>query len=149
MPFFVACLLLRELSKKSGAARRKHHGMHQAATTQRMSSKLLKESKKKLVAREKAEETERKIPGPVKADTAEPDDEDQEDGIDQSFDDGWLVPETRIMRRTAKLMRGARTNSVERLENDDLEHVSAGRPFVKTGRLILPRPFGRRLIEDR
>ncbi|CAM9241608.1 unnamed protein product, partial [Hapterophycus canaliculatus] len=41
------------------------------------------------------------------------------------------------------------TKSVENLENDDLNHLSAQRPFIKSGGLRCPSPFGRKLIEDR
>lgn len=58
------------------------------------------------------------------------------------------MPETRLTRRKAKAMRGVRSKSVDRLEIDDLEHFSEQRLYVRARR-ILPRPFGRKLIEDR
>lgn len=123
--------------------------MYYAATTQKIGHKLVKETKKKMVAREKAEEAERKAAGDNIAKAAQHDDEDSDGAIDPTLEDGWLVPETRVMRRKAVRMRGARSNSVERLEDDDLNHISAERPYFKSGKYMIPHPFGRKLIEDR
>lgn len=81
--------------------------------------------------------------------STDPDDEDSDDGTTFMVGEGWLVPETRETRRKALNMRGARSNSVERLEDDDLHHISAKRAYKKSGRYLIPRPCGRRLIEDR
>lgn len=46
-----------------GATRRKEHAKELAVTTKRISHKLVRETKKKIVAREKAEDAERKAAG--------------------------------------------------------------------------------------
>ncbi|CAB1110696.1 unnamed protein product [Ectocarpus sp. CCAP 1310/34] len=103
-----------------------------------------------MVAREKAEENERKLKQREKEMKGpDEDDEESEDRIDPTAETAWLQPETRVARVKAKKMRGLRTNSVENLENDDLNHLSAQRKFVKTGFWRCPNPFGRKLIEDR
>lgn len=114
-----------------------------------MSEKLVKETKKKAIAREKAEESERKLAEQAKRDAPQHEDEESDDGVDPMAEIGWLEPETRVARRKAKQMRGLRTPSVEYLEYDDHNHVSAQRPFVKGGGRRCPNPFGRKLIEDR
>lgn len=140
---------------RAGGARRQHLGMEQAANTKKMSHRLVKETRKKAIAREKADEAERKQVAAINNDGHHlaPEAGDDSDSDDEAFDptahDGWLVPETRIMRRKATKMRGASSKSVERLENDDLNHISAQRPYDRSGRYFVPRPFGRRLIEDR
>lgn len=126
--------------------------MEQAANTKKMSQRLVKETRKKTIAREKADEAERKVAAANNGHQLAPQGEDS-DSDDEAFDptahDGWLVPETRIMRRKAAQMRGMPSKSVERLDNDDRDHISAQRPYVRSGRYFVPRPFGRRLIEDR
>lgn len=114
-----------------------------------MSEKLVKETKKKAIAREKAEENERKLAEQTKGDAPQNEDGESDDGLDPMAENGWLQPETRVARRKAKQMQGLRTASVEYLKHDDLNHVSAQRPFVKGGGIRCPNPFGRKLIEDR
>lgn len=137
------------LSSRAGATRRKQNGLHQAAVTQKLSKQMVKETKKKAIAREKAEESARERAAKDQANVPNNDDDESDDALDPTIDSGWLEPETRIARKKAKQMRGLRTNSVEYLENDDLNHLSAQRPFVKSGGVRCPRPFGRKLIEDR
>lgn len=134
---------------RAGATRRKLNGDHQAAVTRTMSEKLVKETKKKAIAREKAEESERKLAEQAKRDAPQHEDEESDDGFDPTAENDWLQPETRVARRKAKQMRGLRTKSVEFLEHDDLNHLSAQRPFLKSGGIRCPNPFGRKLIEDR
>lgn len=110
---------------------------------------MVKETKKKAIAREKAEESARERAAREQANAPKNDDDESDDAFDPMVDNGWLEPETRIARRKAKQMRGLRTKSVENLENDDLNHLSADRPFVKPGGIRCPQPFGRKLIEDR
>lgn len=118
--------------------------------TRKLSKHIVKETRKKIIAREKAEESERKLKQREKEMKGpDEDDEESEDGIDPTAETAWLQPETRVARVKAKKMRGLRTNSVEFLENDDLNHLSAQRNFVKTGFWRCPNPFGRKLIEDR
>ncbi|CAM9338589.1 unnamed protein product [Ectocarpus fasciculatus] len=135
---------------KSGASRRKQNGLNQVVITHKLGKHIVKETRKKMIAREKAEESERKLKQREKEmKGADEDDEESEDGLDPTAETAWLQPETRVARVKAKKMRGLRTNSVENLENDDLNHLSAQRNFVKTGFLRCPNPFGRKLIEDR
>ena len=110
---------------------------------------MVKETKKKAIAREKAEESARERAAKEQANAPKNDDDESDDALDPTADNGWLEPETRIARRKAKQMCGLRTKSVENLENDDLNHLSAERTFVKTGGRRCPHPFGRKLIEDR
>lgn len=114
-----------------------------------MSGKLVKETKKKAIAREKAEESERKLAEGAKQGAPQREDEESDDEFDPTAENAWLQPETRVARRKAKQMRGLRTSSVEYLENDDLNHLSAQRHFFKSGGIRCPNPFGRKLIEDR
>lgn len=116
---------------------------------------MLNESRKKAIAREKIYEAELKStatdqPKPLQGggDSGD-DDKDSDDALDLDLQGVWLEPESRIMRRKAKQMRGVRSDSVVRLEYDDQHQVSAQRPYTKIGRQIIPHPFGRRLIEDR
>lgn len=140
--FFVWC--------RSGATRRKQNGLNQVVITRKLSKHIVKETRKKIIAREKAEESERKLKQREKEMNGhDEDDEESEDGLDPTAETAWLQPETRVARVKAKKMRGLRTNSVEILENDDLNHLSAQRNFVKTSFLRCPNPFGRKLIEDR
>ncbi|CAM9418027.1 unnamed protein product [Ectocarpus sp. 8 AP-2014] len=135
---------------KSGATRRKQNGLNQVVITRNLSKHIVKETRKKIIAREKAEESERKLKQREKEMKGpDEDDEENEDGFDPTAETAWLQPETRVARVKAKKMRGLRTNSVENLENDDLNHLSAQRNFVKTGFWRCPNPFGRKLIEDR
>lgn len=111
---------------------------------------MVKETKKKAIAREKAEEAAReRAAKDQKNNPKTGDDGESDDAFDPTLDDGWLQPETRAARRKAKQMRGLRTMSVENLEKDDLNHLSAERPFLKSGGIRCPHPFGRKLIEDR
>eukprot|EP00752_Nemacystus_decipiens_P006154 g5552.t1 len=110
---------------------------------------MVKVSRKKAIAREKAEESARERAAKEQADAPQNEDDESDEGLDPTVDKGWLEPETRIARKKAKQMRGLRTNSVEYLESDDLNHLSAERHFVKTGGIRCPHPFGRKLIEDR
>ncbi len=134
---------------RAGATRRKKNELQHAAVEGKISKKLAKDTKKAKIAREKAEESERIRAEKEKLNNPKHDDEESSDGYDETAEGGWLQPETRIARRKAKQMRGVRTLSVEYLENDDLNHLSAERPFLKTGGIRCPSPFGRRLIEDR
>lgn len=124
--------------------------MCQAEVVMKLSQKLVKETKKKTVAREKAEENERAAAGSTQAKSeAAADQEDYDDEPGPITAGGWLAPETRVTRRKARLMRGARSPSVEVLEADEIGHLSAARRYVKAGRFSCPHPFGRRLMEDR
>lgn len=134
---------------RAGATRRQNNGMYHAAVTSHMSHKLVKETKKRIIAREKAAESNRKAVGSNDPSSAPQDDPENDGGLEPTLVGRWLEPETRVMRRTAKHMQGVRSDSVERLENDDLHHISAQRPYFKSGSISCPRPFGRRLIEDR
>lgn len=115
----------------------------------KLSQKLVKETKKKTVAREKAEENERAAAASSQARLGTPDQDEFDDEPGPITAGGWLAPETRVMRRKARLMRGVRSTSVEVLEADEIGHISAGKRYVKAGRFSCPRPFGRRLVEDR
>lgn len=110
---------------------------------------MVKETKKKAIAREKAEESARERAAKDQANAPKNDDDESDDAFDPAVDNGWLQPETRVARKKAKQMRGLRTKSVENLENDDLNHISAERHFVKSGGIRCPHPCGRKLIEDR
>lgn len=134
---------------RAGATRRKQNGLYQATVTKRLSLQMVKETKKKAIAREKAEESARERAAKEQTNAPKSDDDESDDALDPIEDNGWLQPETRIARKKTKQMRGLRTKSVEYLENDDLNHLSAERPFVKTGGIRCPHPFGRKLIEDR
>ncbi|CAN0035691.1 unnamed protein product [Ectocarpus sp. 4 AP-2014] len=134
---------------KSGATRRKQNGLNQVVITHKLTKHIVKETRKKIIAREKAEQSERKLKRGKETKGPDEDDEESEDGIDPTAETAWLQPETRVARVKAKRMRGLRTNSVENLENDDLNHLSAQRTFAKTGLWRCPNPFGRKLIEDR
>lgn len=115
-----------------------------------MSKQMVKETRKKAIAREKAEESARERAAKDQANTPNQDDDESDEALDATVDNGgWLEPEARAARRKAKQMRGLRTPSVENLENDDLNHLSAERTFVKSGGMRCPNPFGRKLIEDR
>lgn len=115
-----------------------------------MGLKMAKETKKQAFSREKTEEAERIAIKDAQALSAQQDSEDSDNAIDLTVaSEGWLVPETKAMRRKAAQMRGNRSDSVERLEYDDLNQMSAQRPYVRSGRIRIPRPFGRKLIEDR
>ena len=134
---------------RTGAVRRKHIGMCRAEVVTKLSRKLVKETKKKTVAREKAEENERATAASVQERLKIPDQEEFDDEPGPITAGGWLAPETRVMRRKARLMRGVRSTSVEMLEADEIGHISAGKRYVKAGRFSCPHPFGRRLVEDR
>lgn len=123
--------------------------MGQAEVVMKLSQKLVKETKKKTVAREKAEEVERAAAASGQAKSSAPDEDDHDDETGPITAGGWLAPETRVMRRKARLMLGVRSLSVEVLEADEIGHISAGKRYVKAGRFSCPRPFGRRLMEDR
>lgn len=123
--------------------------MGQAEVVMKLSQKLVKETKKKTVAREKAEEVERAAAASGQARSRAPDEEDHDDEPGPITAGGWLAPETRVMRRKARLMLGVRSMSVEVLEADEIGHISAGKRYVKAGRFSCPHPFGRRLMEDR
>lgn len=138
------------MPSNAGATRRKQTELHQTTVMRRMSKQLVKETRKRMIAREKAEENERKLATKDKPKETRPDSEENDDDFDPVAENQpWLQPETRAARRKAKEMRGLRTNSVEILENDDLNHVSAQRSFLKSGGIRCPSPFGRKLIEDR
>ena len=123
--------------------------MCQAEVVMKLSQKLVKETKKKTIAREKAEESERAAATSGQARSRTPDQEDYDDDPGPITAGGWLEPETRAMRRKARLMRGARSTSVEVLEADEIDQIPAEKRYVKARRCSCPRPFGRRLMEDR
>lgn len=123
--------------------------MCQAELVMKLSQKLVKETKKKTIAREKVEEVERAAAGKAQAKSGLQDQEDYDDEPGPVTAGGWLAPETRVTRRKARLMRGARSPSVEVLETDEMGHISAAKRYVKAGRFSCPHPFGRRLMEDR
>lgn len=111
---------------------------------------MVKETRKKAIAREKAEESARERAAKDQPNVPNHDDDESDDTSGPMVDNGgWLQPETKTARRKATQMRGVRTKSVENLENDDLNHLSAERHFVKVGGMRCPHPFGRKLIEDR
>lgn len=123
--------------------------MCQAEVVMKLSQKLVKETKKKAIAREKAEEAQRAAAGNTQANSGSQDQEDYDDEPGPITAGGWLAPETRVTRRKARLMRGVRSPSVEILEADEIDHISAAKRYVKAGRFSCPHPFGRRLMEDR
>lgn len=139
----VTCKMLR-----AGAHRRQMRGLELASKTKIISDKLVRERKKKIAAREKLGGAECKSTRQAQQQAGQEVEEHSDDGIDM-LDEGWLVPETQRTRRRALAMRGMRTNSVEYLENDDLNHISAQRSYTKSGRYRVPHPFRRSLIEDR